>query len=503
MIMAFKVYIMPHSRMIKIQQPNEKGKQEVILTIETIHRTEQRARPRAHSDSFYLSKRSNGLIYPRFESPFDRKDEMDRANTMELGEIQKELIPLQPQTSTVSLSLPSTPVSKRRNQLSVEGFYLGRARAMTASKEEDNEWKMSLKPFTDKKHGPDFDKSFTKRIRSYYKAQDELISTYEHMQQESDDDIVLEEISEPKQRKAGFYAKLTFLANVLLLIAKTVAAVISGSISIISSLVDSVVDLASGIVIWATSTVMKRKNPYVYPQGRTRLEPVAIVVLSVIMSLASLQLIRESITKIISLADGSGSIPNVDIATIVITASTIVIKLILFLMCRRIDNPSIQALAQDHRNDVVSNSFALVFGYLGSQDMKNRTGVGELVYIDPIGAILISIYIAVNWWRTGYDQTRLLTGHTAAPDFLKKLTWMCMNHHPEIRYIETLRAFHFGNNFLVEVDVILPAEMTLKESHDIAEPLQQKLEKLPEVERAFVHVDYEYEHRPTDEHKVV
>lgn len=41
----------------------------------------------------------------------------------------------------------------------------------------------------------------------------------------------------------------------------------------------------------------------------------------------------------------------------------------------------------------------------GSQDMKNRTGVGELVYIDPIGAILISIYIAVNWWRTGYGNT--------------------------------------------------------------------------------------------------
>lgn len=32
-------------------------------------------------------------------------------------------------------------------------------------KEEEKEWKMSLKPFTEKKHGPDFDKSFTKRIR--------------------------------------------------------------------------------------------------------------------------------------------------------------------------------------------------------------------------------------------------------------------------------------------------------------------------------------------------
>lgn len=461
---------------------------------------------------------------------------MDRAYTMELGEMHKQQALLQPKASTTSLSLPASPVSRRRKgPFAVEGFYLGRARAMTGDlesrsassmdscrkiritevapshssiftgdKEEEKEWKMSLKPFTEKKHGPDFDKSFTKRIRSYYKAQDELISAYEHMQQESDDDTNPgEEAHEPKQRSAGFYAKLTFFTNVLLLIAKTVAAVISGSISIISSLVDSVVDLASGVVIWVTSTVMKRKNPYVYPQGRSRLEPVAIVVLSVIMSLASLQLIREAITKIISLADGSGSIPNVDIATIVITSSTIVIKLVLFLLCRRIDNPSIQALAQDHRNDVISNAFALVFGYLGSQDMKNRTGVGELVYFDPIGAILISIYIAVNWWRTGYDQTRLLTGHTAAPDFLKKLTWMCMNHHPKIRYIETLRAFHFGNNFLVEVDVILPAEMTLKESHDIAEPLQQKLEKLPEVERAFVHVDYEYSHRPTDEHKVV
>jgi hypothetical protein len=30
----------------------------------------------------------------------------------------------------------------------------------------------------------------------------------------------------------------------------------------------------------------------------------------------------------------------------------------------------------------------------------------------------------------------------------------------------------------------------LQESHDISEPLQMKLEKLPYVERAFVHCDY-------------
>jgi len=101
------------------------------------------------------------------------------------------------------------------------------------------------------------------------------------------------------------------------------------------------------------------------------------------------------------------------------------------------------------------------------------------------------------------EQIRLLTGHSAQPEFLKKLTWISLNHHPAVTHIDTVRAFHFGNNFLVEVDIVLPAEMTLCEAHNIGESLQCKLEKLDEVERAFVHLDYESEHRPDAEHKVV
>lgn len=97
----------------------------------------------------------------------------------------------------------------------------------------------------------------------------------------------------------------------------------------------------------------------------------------------------------------------------------------------------------------------------------------------------------------------MLTGHTARPDFLSKLTWVTMNHDEKIRHIDTVRAFHFGNDFLVEVDIVLPESMSLKVAHDIGETLQQKLETLPEVERAFVHLDYEVSHDPTKEHKSV
>lgn len=46
---------------------------------------------------------------------------------------------------------------------------------------------------------------------------------------------------------------------------------------------------------------------------------------------------------------------------------------------------------------------------------------------------------------------------------------------------------------------MLPGEMSLSQAHDIGETLQDKLEQLDEVDRAFVHVDFEFTHKP--EHK--
>jgi len=38
------------------------------------------------------------------------------------------------------------------------------------------------------------------------------------------------------------------------------------------------------------------------------------------------------------------------------------------------------------------------------------------------------------------------------------------------------------------MEIVLPGNMTVAESHDIALALQHKIESLPEIERAFVHV---------------
>eukprot|EP01027_Heterolobosea_sp_BB2_P020807 GEZU01029716.1.p1 GENE.GEZU01029716.1~~GEZU01029716.1.p1 ORF type:complete len:130 (-),score=31.45 GEZU01029716.1:126-515(-) len=119
-----------------------------------------------------------------------------------------------------------------------------------------------------------------------------------------------------------------------------------------------------------------------------------------------------------------------------------------------------------------------------------------LWWTDPLGALVIAFYILRGWVGKCIEQMQLIIGKTASPQFLQKITYIACNHHPDIEKIDTVRAFHFGSNFLVEVDVVLRPTMPLREAHDVGESLQKKLETLEDVERAFVHLDYEYSHKP-------
>ena len=141
----------------------------------------------------------------------------------------------------------------------------------------------------------------------------------------------------------------------------------------------------------------------------------------------------------------------------------------------------------DHRNDVAFNSCGLILAALGAF---------VLWWLDPAGAILISLLILRTWTSTALENISYIVGKSADPFFLQKLTYVALTHDSRILKVDTCRAYHSGNNFVVEIDIVLPPDMPLKTSHDIGEALQFKLETLDQVERAFVHIDYETAHRP-------
>ena len=57
------------------------------------------------------------------------------------------------------------------------------------------------------------------------------------------------------------------LRSVLLLVRVSIAAV-SGSLSIIVTTLDAVLDVISGFIIWSTSLARRRKNKYRFPIGQ-------------------------------------------------------------------------------------------------------------------------------------------------------------------------------------------------------------------------------------------
>jgi len=69
--------------------------------------------------------------------------------------------------------------------------------------------------------------------------------------------------------------------------------------------------------------------------------------------------------------------------------------------------------------------------------------------------------------------------------------------------IDSIQAVHVGTDFFTEVDIVLPGSMPLEKAHDIGIELQNQLETIDDIERAYVHLDFEVTHMPPSEHKII
>uniref|UniRef100_A0A1I7ZJ76 ZT_dimer domain-containing protein n=1 Tax=Steinernema glaseri TaxID=37863 RepID=A0A1I7ZJ76_9BILA len=280
------------------------------------------------------------------------------------------------------------------------------------------------------------------------------------------------------QQVDDYLAKLTLAINIGMIFAKATAAYFSNSMSVVSTVVDSVMDVTSGAVIWAALRASEKTCPYSYPVGRSRLEPLAVLIVAVVMIIANLLIIAESIRAVVEHTLD----PRVDIKTLAILVTGTSLKYGLY------DTPSSNVLAQDQGNDVATNIVALAAVYIGNR---------WWIYADSVGAILISSYIIMTWVETAGEQIPQLVGKAAPPEFISRITSIAVNHDHRIKGLDTVYVYHMGANFLVELHVLMDETLPLKEAHDVSEDLQVKIERMPYVERAFVHVDYKLD---GDEH---
>ncbi|KAJ1962318.1 hypothetical protein H4R35_007368 [Dimargaris xerosporica] len=287
--------------------------------------------------------------------------------------------------------------------------------------------------------------------------------------------------------KVRFAVNVSVLVNVVLFLIQLYAAVTSGSLSLFATMSDAFMDLMSSIILLVTSRAMAGKNRVKYPTGKARMETGGIIVFASLMATLSIQLIVES-TKTLIAGEHHQRVTLFSVMSVVIALLS---KFTLYMYCKALRKyPSARVLAQDHFNDLVVNSFGLTMCLLGDR---------MYWWLDPLGGILVALIIFRSWSSTALEHVILIVGRTADPVFLQKVTYIALTHDSRIKEIDTCRAYHLGHNLYVEVDIVMPPETCLRESHDVGESLQFKLESLENVERAFVHLDYESQHPPEHE----
>ncbi|KAL1876704.1 hypothetical protein Plec18167_005112 [Paecilomyces lecythidis] len=325
----------------------------------------------------------------------------------------------------------------------------------------------------------------SRRLQGFYESQNESIQRMLKPVEEHVRDA--REFTSQNQLKYKIAVWGSFAANVILSVVQIYGAVSSGSLSLFTTMADAIFDPMSNLTLLLCNKAVSKVNPRKFPAGKARIETAGNICFCFLMTSVSFILIAFSARE---LKTGSEDETNAfHLPSVIAVAVAFGTKFALFVYCWAMRNQvsQIRILWEDHRNDLFINGFGILTSVGGS---KLRW------WIDPMGAVILSVLISALWLHTAYSEFQLLIGVTADIQTQQLITYISMTHSPLITAIDTVRAYTSGPRLLVEVDIVMDPNETLQATHDVAEELQMKLESLPDVERAYVHVDYETTHKP-------
>lgn len=252
------------------------------------------------------------------------------------------------------------------------------------------------------------------QLQGFYETQNENIERMLKPVEEHVRDA--RELNSNNQLKYKIAVYASFAANVILAVLQLYGAIASGSLSLFTTMADAIFDPMSNITLLVCNHAVNRVNARKFPAGKARIETAGNICFCFLMTAVSFILIAFSIRELVGGSDsptGEFHLPSV-IAVVVAFAT----KLGLFLYCFALRNQvsQIRILWEDHRNDLIINGFGILTSVGGS---KLRW------WIDPMGAIILSVLIAVLWLTTAYHEFQLLIGLTADTKMQQLITYIC------------------------------------------------------------------------------
>jgi len=272
----------------------------------------------------------------------------------------------------------------------------------------------------------------------------------------------------------------TSVAAVLVLMKMTVG-ILSGSIAVLASAIDSFLDLTVSLFNYFALNNAEKDPDDQFHYGRGKIEPLAAVIEGVVISLSALFILYEALVKIVyprEMAHMSDSI-YVMIASFVITAF-----LVTFLnyVANKTKNMVIKADALHYKTDLFSNGAVLVALVLISYTGENL--------IDPILGVGIAIYMIYSAIPIIKEGILMLLDAALDSEDIDRIKEVIVSEDKvnDYHFLQTREA---GSNIFISVHLVFNLDISLYDAHLISDRVEERIASLFEDKKTHVliHMD--------------
>ncbi|MBN1371118.1 MAG: cation transporter [Anaerolineaceae bacterium] len=288
---------------------------------------------------------------------------------------------------------------------------------------------------------------------------------------------------QPQPDQSRLYTQaliITLAGNILLAAAKALVAYLTGSVAVYADAANSISDVVYSLLMVFGLWVARRPPDISHPQGHNRFEPLVGMAVTFSMAFAGFEAARAAISRLVE----GGSAVDPGLPTLVLLSGALVKALMFWRVrwiARRTNSPTLATTATDNLSDVLTSLAALV-GAVGSTFLHPLT--------DPIAGILVALWIFRNVVRAGKENLDFLTGAGADPALRERLVDVAQEV-PGVQRVHHLMTEYTGTRLVVDLHINVDGEMTLRQAHDIADEIIERLQAQPEVDRAYVHIEPE------------
>ncbi len=272
----------------------------------------------------------------------------------------------------------------------------------------------------------------------------------------------------------------TSVAGILVIMKMTVG-ILSGSIAVLASAIDSFLDLTVSLFNYFALSNAEKDPDDKFHFGRGKIEPLAAVLEGTVISLSALFILYEAISKMVHPRDISHMSENIAvmIASFIITAF-----LVAFLnyVAKKTKNMVIRADALHYKTDLFSNGAVLMALALISM-------TGEQL-VDPILGVGIAFYMIYSAIPIIKEGVLMLLDAALPEEDIEEIKKI-IKSEPIITDFHYLQTRESGSEVFISVHTVFNIDISLYNAHLIADKVEDKIRNYFKDKKAhiLIHMD--------------